>query len=456
MYALQLTTSVRRRRPRNPALRVTLIILFIILVALGLSYVCCVGTRRPFTDVVQHHDYLWIVYGLIVGALFIGFLGAFCPSTLPLAEVGGHRTEAFVGNTQTSESYGLRENLYPTDDWTQYVRHHASTDNFTVETGSRARARAPFVSSNTSNNTNGEDTDILVQHLSAQAHVDLPLQPLNEYLHQRKTNTSNEANPSSGERAYLFRIWVTAKNESLLHETIHPFDLRYTRASRPNQSTTGREQGLHVTFRVLQEPDTTHRQIGGQRWYHLESSKVMLPQDARAVYWRIGTLASACTTRKGQTGQNTSNKNAVRYWCGFEITHYREGLANEIEPSAELQALYSTFLTPNPFSQNKRAWLDTSGHHHSSEFVNRGVVLHDNGGISLRTTQPLWHGPSSSVLLGDLRTQDSQSNHVTPFTISFLYTPAYTEVLKEGFQNETCNHKHSHQDGNKLMVNGVT
>ena len=217
------------------------------------------------------------------------------------------------------------------------------------------------------------------------------------------------------QRAYIFKVWVTVSTTnsdtrpvsamSTLKNGTHPFDVRYRLVS---DTSTG-SHGMEVPFRVIAEPDTPYRQSGQFRWFHLESAPVVFPEGTHTAIWRIPT-------------SNASQ--GVRHWCGFEVQHHRSRSADYIQPTAGLQAMYTTFLSPSPFGNDRRTWVDDSGYYHPSMFINGQVSVHDDGGVRLGHPKDVWKGPPTWVLLGESNAKTSTSNNVTPFTICFMYTPS--------------------------------
>ena len=457
-----LSNLIMSRRSTPPLVRVALVLVLVLALTLTLSYVCCVGYTRSLRDTLRQHDYRWILYAIVATALIIGLLGAFCPKVLPLAEMDGGQgslvQESFAvsgskkgGRGGSNRSNGTRgrggrgsgssssitqNNLLPSSDWMNTVRHNASPKAFSLNSS----IRLPVVVSGAEGSSS-----VLVQHppshsasakaaSSARYTLDIPLTTIDEELrahHALDDHCRSGGSSPSGSRrtrSYVFRVWVTAPTLTQLRNTTHPFDIRYT---TPDTRTP---RSIQARYRILNEPDTQRRQFGHYRWYHLESSAVVFPKEARKVMWRIP--ASNTTTYPTNTSQtsHTSHTSDTRYWCLFEVRHQRDGAADDIEPSVGLQALYSTFLTPNPFSNDRRAWMDESGYHHPSSFTDGPVVLRNNG-VRLADRGGIWYGPSSSVLLGQMNAATSTDNHVTPFTLSFLYTPA------------NAGHRHSKRSG---------
>lgn len=443
---------IMSRRSTSPIVRVALVLVLVLALTLTLSYVCCVGYTRSLRDTLRQHDYRWILYAIVATALIIGLLGAFCPKVLPLAEMDGRQgslvQESFAvsgskkdgrggsngsngtrgrgGRGSGSSSSITQNNLLPSSDWMNTVRHNASPKAFSLDSS----IRLPAVVSGAEGSSS-----VLVQHppshsasakaaSSARYTLDIPLTTIDEELrahHALDDHCRSGGSSPSGShrtRSYVFRVWVTAPSLNQLRNTTHPFDIRYT---TPDTRTP---RSIQAQYRILNEPDTQRRQFGHYRWYHLESSAVVFPKEARKVMWRIPASNTASNTATYPTDtSHTSHTRDTRYWCLFEVRHQRDGAADDIEPSVGLQALFTTFLTPNPFSKDRRTWNDESGYHHLSSFVDGPVVLRNNG-VRLADRGGIWYGPSSSVLLGQTNAVTSTDNHVTPFTLSFLYTPA--------------------------------
>lgn len=414
----------------HPTVRAALVIVFILAGSLLLSYACCVGAKGESAGAMtadHARNTMWLVYGLVCGAVIIGLVGAFAPTALPLASTEHFHTssawqsETFAVDDDEHEKYDrnhthpFTENLLSTDDWTAYVHAHTSHRRFTVDN----RAHTPVVGA-PALVVHGESKRHDHRKTSA-AHLHLPLTRLDEAQHEQRSRDAHcdrhDGHPTghlrrgspparTRTRSYIFRVWVTARSLDELKRNVHPFDIRY-------QMTGTRYHTLPVHFRVVPHADTKRRHFNGLRWYHVESAVVELPRAARRVFWTFESPPRTTPTDDGP-----------RYWCELQVRHQRDGAAEAVRPSAGLQALYSTFLTPQPFGDDRRTWHDASGFHHASHFVDGPVALGDYGGVRIRSREGAWHGPSSATLLGDLSSATSNANRVTPFTLAFLYTPS--------------------------------
>lgn len=371
-----------------PFLRAGVVIVGVVAVVLVLAYCVQRGTYDP-SGVSSMQNPMWVVYALCVSAVVIGVLAAFCPRVLPLG-----------GNVEAETFVSYRENLLPQQEWVSYVQQHADDRAFAIDRSIKVPDGGGAVlvqyDAEAVARRHGKRKD---QPSVTPASINLPLATLD---HER-------ASAASRKRSYVFRVWVTARSMDELRQTTNPFHLRYTTRRHGTDDVPLTLDNVH--YRFLHEPDTTRRTFSGHRWYHLESSRVTFPDEARSVYWRIDARDAATRTR---------------YWARLEVQHHRGGASADIEPANGLQALYTTFLTRHPFGDHKRTWKDESGYDHPSRFVDdRPAELRQGGGVVLHADRHTWLGPTSSVLLGDLNTSTSNANHITAFTMSFCYLPTY-------------------------------
>ena len=373
-----------------PFLRAGLVIVGVVAVVLVLAYCVQRGVYDP-TGTSSMRNPMWVVYGLLISAVVVGVLAACCPRVLPLSE--SVHAETFV-------SY--RENLLPQSEWVDYVKQHADDRAFAIDRSIKVpdgggAVLVQYDAETCARRTTKKSDKPNKPSQSAPASINLPLTTLD---HER-------ASAASRKRSYVFRVWVTARSMDELRQTTNPFHLRYTTRRHNADDTPLTLDNVH--YRFLHEPDTTRRTFSGHRWYHVESSRVTFPDEARSVFWRIDARDAAERTR---------------YWAQLEVQHHRDGASANIEPANGLQALYTTFLTRHPFGDHKRTWKDESGYDHPSRFVDdRAAELRQGGGVVLHADRHTWLGPASSVLLGDLNASTSNANHVTAFTMSFCYLP---------------------------------
>ena len=367
----------------SPEIQSIFVIAVIIIACISIAYSAFGGASQgvPMLTSLKQSNGMWMIGALIVAALLIGVIGAYCPSTLPLAQVSHPLLKSNGTNEVMSEHFA--------------VQHDMNDDvnilpNFTETSNNTHAIALPFAL------VNGNIKNPLNQKYVLRQ---LPKTVAAETTHSCRLKFS-EFEPGS---TYTLRVWIrmdTDMKDIVEKGQLCSFDLRYTTSGYDeNYKRLNNDQGLSIVDSI---------DMNEHVWYLLEkTTPIKIPQNASHIEWYVGTLSN-----------NDIQLPSPVHWCGFHASIYLEG-AVSLPVKNGLTSMHSAFEqqsslnTLGEWVDLSRSGIDAKLSHSDSTFT-----ITEDGGLSF--TGPLT-GTSSFMLSNKHHQGHEKQDNIGAFTISFVY-----------------------------------
>lgn len=348
----------------SPALQSGGLIAVVLVVCIIIGYTAFGGGAQgvPMLASLRRSNGSWLVGALVVAALLLGVLGAYCPSVLPLAQIAD-------GPLATAHHAARGEVIAEGFAVTGYDDANL-VDAFTAASHKDHAIAAPFALVDNVDNP-CDDRYVLRQSPAATAGT----------THACRLTVGG----MKGGSTYRLRVWVRTDDATVRQHVenvgLRAFDLRFTTSGYDDRAKSLESNG---EVRIVTAKDTRD----GNVWYLVEkAAPLTVPDDAAQVMWYVGTKTASVQL-----------SNPV-YWCGFYASLYRQGAA-DLPVTQGLTSFYSAFEKEESWNA-AGAWLDRSGNRYNATFGGSDdtkPTYTDDGGLSF--AGQLYGPPSRALMAG--------------------------------------------------------